>query len=82
MGEYYLLIWDLACLFFQVGFLFNAVRKYGDKHYSVLLIFLISGYIHLYMFLRQFSLPKEISWEKTPMILEKQEIEIKALSMA
>ena len=82
IGEFYLLIWDLACLFFQFGFLVNAVRKYGDKHYSVLLIFLISGYIHLYMFLLQFSLPKEISWEKTPMILEKQEIEIEALSTA
>ncbi|MFX1501647.1 MAG: glycosyltransferase [Promethearchaeota archaeon] len=78
--EYYLLFWDLALIFFQAGFLFNSIRKYGDKHYSVLLLFLVSGYIHLYMFLRQFSLPKEISWEKTPMILEKQEIEIKALS--
>ncbi|MFX1339373.1 MAG: glycosyltransferase [Promethearchaeota archaeon] len=80
IGEYYLLTWTLFCLFFQFGFLFNAVRKYGDGHYSILLFFLISGYIHLFMFMRQFSLPKEISWEKTPMILEKQEAEIKALS--
>ena len=56
-----------------------AVRKYADKHYSILLLFLISGYIHLYMFLCQFSLPKELSWEKTPMILERQEEEITAL---
>lgn len=80
IGEYYLLIWSLSCLFFQFGYLFNAVRKYGDKHYSILLLFLISGYIHLYMFLRQFHLPKEISWEKTPMLLKKQEAEIAALS--
>jgi cellulose synthase/poly-beta-1,6-N-acetylglucosamine synthase-like glycosyltransferase len=80
IGEWFLLSWTLSCLFFQFGFLFNAVRKYGDSHYTVLLIFLVSGYIHLYMFLRQFSLPKEISWEKTPMILEKQEAEITALS--
>ena len=76
------MFYDLALLFFQVGFLFNSIRKYGDKHYNVLLLFLIIGYIHLYMFLPQFSLLKEINWEKTPMIFEKQEIEIKALSIA
>ena len=80
IGEYYLLIWTLCCLFFQFGYIFNAVRKYCDKHYSLLFYFPISGFIHLYMFLRQFSLPKEMSWEKTPMILEKQEEEITALS--
>ncbi len=80
IGEYYLLTWNISCLIFQFGFLFNGVRKYGDKHYSILLFFLISGYIHLYMFLRQFRLPRELSWEKTPMLLEKQEEEINALS--
>lgn len=80
IGEYYLLSWTLSCLFFQFGILFNAIRKYCDKHYSLLFLFPISGFIHLYMFLRQFSLPKEISWEKTPMLLEKQESEITALS--
>ena len=80
-GEWYLLTWTLSCLIFQFGFLFNAVRKYADGHYSILLFFLISAFIHLYMFVRQFRLPKEISWEKTPMILEKQEEEIKALSV-
>ncbi|MFX1496014.1 MAG: glycosyltransferase [Promethearchaeota archaeon] len=80
IGEYYLLIWSTSCLLFMFGYLFNAIRKYGDKHYSVLLVFLISGYIHLYMFLRQFKLPKELSWEKTPMLFEKQEAEIIALS--
>jgi len=80
IGEYYLLIWTLSCLFFQFGFLFNAIRKYCDKHYSLILYFPISGFIHLYMFLRQFKLPKEISWEKTPMLLEREEAEIIALS--
>ena len=80
IGEYYLLFWTLCCLFFQFGYIFNAIRKYCDKHYSLLLFFPISGFLHLYMFLRQFSLPKEMSWEKTPMILEKQEEEITALS--
>ncbi|MHA1479267.1 MAG: hypothetical protein ACTSPU_13820, partial [Promethearchaeota archaeon] len=70
----------LSCLFFQFGFIFNAIRKYCDKHYSLLFYWPISGFIHLYMFLRQFKLPKEISWEKTPMLLEREEEEVKALS--
>ncbi len=80
IGEYYLLIWTLSCLFFQFGFLFNAIRKYCDKHYSLIFFWPISGFIHLYMFLRQFRLPKEISWEKTPMLLEREDAEIEALS--
>ena len=80
VGEYYLLFWTLSCLFFQFGFLFNAIRKYCDKHYSLLFYWPISGFIHLYMFLRQFKLPKEISWEKTPMLLEREEAEVIALS--
>ncbi len=80
IGEYYLLFWSLCCLIFQFGYLFNAIRKYCDKHYSLLLYFPISAWIHLYMFLRQFSLPKEMSWEKTPMLLDKSEEEITALS--
>ncbi|MFX1489137.1 MAG: glycosyltransferase, partial [Promethearchaeota archaeon] len=80
LGEWYLLSWSIICLIFQFGILFNGIRKYGDKHYSLIFLFLISGYIHLYMFLRQFKLPKEISWEKTPMLLEKEEAEIVALS--
>ncbi|MFX0003032.1 MAG: glycosyltransferase [Candidatus Hermodarchaeota archaeon] len=80
IGEYYLLIWTLSCLFFQFGFLFNVIRKYCDKHYSLIFYWPISGFIHLYMFLRQFKLPKEISWEKTPMLLEREEAEIIALS--
>ena len=80
IGEHYMLIWTLSCIFFQFGFIFNAIRKYCDKHYSLIFYFLISGFIHLYMFLRQFRLPKEISWEKTPMLLEREEAEIMALS--
>ncbi|MFX1375909.1 MAG: glycosyltransferase [Promethearchaeota archaeon] len=80
IGEYYLLIWTLSCILFQFGFIFNAIRKYCDKHYSLIFYWPISGFIHLYMFLRQFKLPKEISWEKTPMLLEREEEEIIALS--
>lgn len=79
-GEFFMLIWTLSCIFFQYGFLFNAIRKYCDKHYSLLFLSPISGFIHLFMFLRQFKLPKEINWEKTPMLLEREEAEIIALS--
>lgn len=80
IGEFYLLIWTLSCLIFQFGFLINVIRKYCDKHYTLIFYWPISGFIHLYMFLRQFKLPKEISWEKTPMLLEREEAEIVALS--
>ncbi|MGB5909831.1 MAG: glycosyltransferase family 2 protein [Promethearchaeia archaeon] len=80
IGEIYLLIWTLSVLIFQLGYLINAIRKYCDNHYGLLFFFPISGFIHLYMFLRQFKLPKELSWEKTPMLFEKEEAEIVALS--
>ncbi|MBD3197215.1 MAG: glycosyltransferase [Candidatus Lokiarchaeota archaeon] len=74
LGEYYLLTWTLSCLLFQFGFLLNAIRKYADKHYSLIFLFFLSGFIHLYMFLRQFNLPEDLDWEKTPVILEKEEL--------
>jgi len=82
IGEYYLLSWALSCLIFHFVFIFNAIRKYADKHYSLFFLFLLSGYIHLYMFIRQFRLPdpKEMSWEKTPMLFQREEEEIKAIS--
>ncbi len=76
LGETYLFFWSLACLICQFGYIFNSIRKYGDNHYSVLLLFLVSGYIHLFMFLYQFKLPEEMSWEKTPMLFEKEQEEI------
>ncbi|MFO7797778.1 MAG: glycosyltransferase [Promethearchaeati archaeon] len=79
-GEYYLLSWSLSCVLFQFGYLLNAVRKYGDKHYSLLLYFPISGYILLYHFVRQFTLPEEMSWEQTPILLEKQVSETENIS--
>ncbi|TFF95707.1 MAG: glycosyltransferase family 2 protein [Promethearchaeota archaeon] len=82
IGEYYLLSWAISCLIFHFVFLLNAIRKYADKHYSLFFLFLLSGYIHLYMFIRQFRLPNpaEMSWEKTPMLFQKEEEEIEAIS--
>lgn len=80
IGEYYLLSWALSCLIFQFGLLINAIRKYADNHFSLLFLWAVSGIIHLYMILRQFNLPDNLSWEQTPMILEKQTEEIHNLS--
>ncbi|MBD3228980.1 MAG: glycosyltransferase [Candidatus Lokiarchaeota archaeon] len=81
-GFYYLLFWGISCLVFIFGYILNAIRKYGNKHYSTLLWFPISAFIHIYMFLRQFWLPDELSWEKTPLILKKDDEEIKELTKA
>jgi cellulose synthase/poly-beta-1,6-N-acetylglucosamine synthase-like glycosyltransferase len=80
IGAYYLLSWSLSCLLFQFGYIINAIWKYCDKHFSLLFFWAISGYIHLYMFLRQFKLPENMSWEQTPMLFEKEEQEIVAIS--
>lgn len=82
VGEFYLFSWAISCLIFHFIFIFNAIRKYADKHYSLFFLFFLSGYIHLYMFLRQFRLPDpaEMSWEKTPMLFQKEKEEIKAIS--
>jgi len=80
IGEYYLLSWSLSCLIFQFGYIFNAIWKHADKHFSLLFFWPISGYIHLFMFLRQFKLPDNMSWEQTPMLFEKEEQEIIAIS--
>ncbi|MHA1270203.1 MAG: glycosyltransferase [Candidatus Helarchaeota archaeon] len=79
MGFYYILSWSITIFIFFAGYLINAVRKYGDSHFSLFLGLPICAYIHLFMLKLQFSLPKEINWEKTPMILEKSSEEIEAL---
>jgi cellulose synthase/poly-beta-1,6-N-acetylglucosamine synthase-like glycosyltransferase len=81
-GFYYLLIWTISCLVFIFGYIINSVRKYGNKHYRTLLWFPVSAFIHIYMFLRQFSLPKDLSWDKTPLILKKDEEEVEELTKA
>ncbi|MFO7797776.1 MAG: glycosyltransferase [Promethearchaeati archaeon] len=80
VGEYYLLFWSLSCVLFQFGYFLNAIWKYCDKHFSLLLYWPIGGFFHFYMFIRQFTLPEDLSWEQTPVILEKQTIETENLS--
>jgi len=80
ISEYYLLIWTLSWIIFNVGYFINAIRKYSDKHYSLLFYWPVSGWIHFYHFIRQFTLPEDMSWEQTPVILEKQIIETENLS--
>ncbi|MFX0099049.1 MAG: glycosyltransferase [Candidatus Hodarchaeota archaeon] len=81
-GEWYMFMYVLSCAIFKYGYLINAIRKYGDGHYSALGYLWMCAKIHLVMFAKQFpgGLPEEISWEKTPMILERSKEEIDALA--
>ncbi|TFF86678.1 MAG: glycosyltransferase family 2 protein [Promethearchaeota archaeon] len=79
IGSYYLLSWMISLFVFMFGYLLNSIKKYGDGHYSLLLWLPYCAIIHFFMLRLQFTLPKEISWEKTPMILEKSEEEVEAL---
>ncbi|MHA1683265.1 MAG: glycosyltransferase [Promethearchaeota archaeon] len=77
--EYYLLTWTLVSFSLQAGYLLNGIRKYGDGHYSCLFFLAWTSKIHGFMFRQQFKLP-EVSWEKTPMLLERSPEEIESLS--
>jgi len=76
---YYLLMWTLSFMIFTYGFLINGIRKYGEGHYLSLFWMPVCSFIHLWMFTLQFRLPKEISWEKTPVLLKKDKDEIENL---
>ncbi|MHA1752643.1 MAG: glycosyltransferase [Candidatus Helarchaeota archaeon] len=79
LGFYYIFGWTITFMAFIFGYIINAVRKYGDNHYINLLWMPLSAYFHLWEFSLQFSLPSEISWERTPILLEKDQEEIKNL---
>ncbi|MBD3228984.1 MAG: glycosyltransferase [Candidatus Lokiarchaeota archaeon] len=82
LGFYYLLSWTLSFMVFSFGYILNGIRKYGDGHYLNLLWLPFCAYLHLYELSLQFSMPEEISWEKTPMILEKDHEEVETLAEA
>jgi cellulose synthase/poly-beta-1,6-N-acetylglucosamine synthase-like glycosyltransferase len=82
VGFYYLLSWTLSFMVFSLGYIINGIRKYGDGHYLNLLWLPLCAYLHLYELSLQFSLPEDISWDKTPMILEKDQEEIETLAEA
>ncbi|TFF86679.1 MAG: glycosyltransferase family 2 protein [Promethearchaeota archaeon] len=82
VGFWYLLSWTLSFMVFSLGYIINGIRKYGDGHYLNLLWLPFCAYLHLYELSLQFSMPEEISWEKTPMILEKDQEEIETLAKA
>ncbi|NVM03488.1 MAG: glycosyltransferase family 2 protein [Candidatus Helarchaeota archaeon] len=63
--DYYLVLVGLTMFIFTFGHIVNAVRKYGDKHYSNLL-YLPWHFRNVgYMFTSQFRLPETLEWEKT-----------------
>jgi cellulose synthase/poly-beta-1,6-N-acetylglucosamine synthase-like glycosyltransferase len=65
IGEFYLMIICLAIFSFVFGTIINAVRKYGDHKYRLLLYYLIYIFVDLNMFSTQFKSIKELEWEKT-----------------
>lgn len=64
-GEFYLMIICIAIFCFVFGTIVNAVRKYGNGKYRLLLYYLVYIFINLNMFSLQFKSIKELEWEKT-----------------
>lgn len=65
IGEFYLMLVCLTIFCFVFGTMVNAVRKYGDGKYRLLLYYLVFIFIDLHMFVNQFRSIKELEWEKT-----------------
>ena len=69
ISEFLLLSWTLLCLIFSLGFIFNGIRKYGDKRYITFFYLIFSVYIHFFMLTRNISSSSssadEIEWERT-----------------
>lgn len=65
ISDFYLMLVSLTTLVFTFGTLFNSVRKYGDKHYSLLLYTPVFFVIAFHMFQSQLHLPKQLEWAVT-----------------
>ena len=65
IGEFYLMLICLAIFCFVFGTIVNAVRKYGDHKYRLLLYYLVYIFVDLNMFSIQFKNIKDLEWEKT-----------------
>ncbi len=76
LQEYYMAIWDVVYLVIFGGTIFHSLQKYGDKRYSLLLYYLFTLRIHLTMASWSAKLPKQISWEQTPMLLSMSKEEL------
>ncbi|MHA1650821.1 MAG: glycosyltransferase [Candidatus Helarchaeota archaeon] len=65
IGDYYIMLLCIATFIFGFGTYINAVRKYGEGRYRLLLFFPITIFIDWTMFSLQFKSYEELEWEKT-----------------
>ena len=65
IGEFYLMLICLTIFGFVFGTIINAIRKYGNGRYRLLLYYLVFIFIDLNMFSIQFKNIKELEWEKS-----------------
>ncbi|MHA1378983.1 MAG: glycosyltransferase [Candidatus Helarchaeota archaeon] len=71
--DYYLTLVGLTVFVFTFGTIVNAIRKYGDKHYSNLLYFPWHFRNIVHMLRTQFTLPETLEWERTEMSSNNEE---------
>jgi len=65
IGDFYIMLICLTIFGFGFITIINAVRKYGNGKYRLLLYYLVFIFIDLNMFSIQFKSIKELEWEKT-----------------
>lgn len=64
-GEFYIMLICITIFGFIFITIINAVRKYGNGKYRLLLYYLVFIFIDLLMFTTQFKSIKDLEWEKT-----------------
>ncbi len=64
-AEFFVMIVCLSIFIFAFGTYVNAVRKYGDRKYKLLLYCFVAIFIDINMFVTQFKSIEELEWEKT-----------------
>ena len=65
IGYFYLMLICITIFCFTFGMVVNAVRKYGEAKYRLLLYYLVFIFVNMYMFVNQFRSTEGLEWEKT-----------------
>ncbi|MHA1265432.1 MAG: glycosyltransferase [Candidatus Helarchaeota archaeon] len=65
-AEFFVMLVCISIFIFSFGNYVNAVRKYADGRYRLLLYYFITIFIDLNMFLTQFKSIKNLEWDVTP----------------
>ncbi|TFG05254.1 MAG: glycosyltransferase family 2 protein [Promethearchaeota archaeon] len=64
-GEFFVMIVCLTIFIFPFGTYVNAVRKFADGRYRLLLYYFVTIFIDINMFITQFKSIEKLEWEKT-----------------